>query len=135
LKTPLAALNIYNGIMHEEAKDLPTIKKFTVLSEQEIDRIETLVQNLLKITKLDAGTIMIEKAVENVSEMMGSIEKHFSFRAKQEEKEIYLSGNNVTVIGCLKQSVILLKTLLTIRKKEMLFISNGNNLRLLFKSS
>ncbi len=100
LKTPLAALNIYNGIMQEEAKSLPAIKEFTVLSEQELDRIETLVQNLLKITKLDAGTIMIEKAVENVSEMMGSIEKHFSFRAKQEEKEIYLSGDDTITLLC-----------------------------------
>ncbi|HDK7175505.1 TPA: HAMP domain-containing histidine kinase [Clostridium botulinum] len=100
LKTPLAALNIYNGIMQEEAKSLPTIKEFTVLSEQELDRIEILVQNLLKITKLDAGTIVIEKAKENVSEMMGSIERHFSFRAKQEEKEIYLSGDDEITLLC-----------------------------------
>ncbi|WP_312092049.1 sensor histidine kinase [Aminipila sp.] len=100
LKTPLAALNIYNGIMQEEAKDFPTIKEFTVLSEQELDRIETLVQNLLKITKLDAGTIMIEKTVENVSEMMGNIERHFSFRADQEKKEIYLSGDNDVTLLC-----------------------------------
>ena len=63
LKTPLAALNIYNGIMQEETKDMETLREFTALSEQELDRIETLVQNLLKITKLDAGTIVIEKAV------------------------------------------------------------------------
>lgn len=100
LKTPLAALNIYNGIMQEEAKSLPTIKEFTALSEQELDRIEILVQNLLKITKLDAGTIVIEKAKENVSEMMGSIERHFSFRAKQEEKEIYLSGDDDVTLLC-----------------------------------
>lgn len=100
LKTPLAALNIYNGIIQEEAKNLPTITEFTDLSEQEHDRIETLVQNLLKITKLDAGTITIEKALENVSEMMGSIEKHFSFRAKQEEKELYLSGDDTITLLC-----------------------------------
>lgn len=100
LKTPLAALNIYNGIMQEEAKSLPTIKEFTSLSEQELDRIEILVQNLLKITKLDAKTIVIEKAKENVSEMMGSIERHFSFRAKQEKKEIYLFGDDGATLLC-----------------------------------
>lgn len=106
LKTPLAALNIYNGIMQEEAKSLPTIKEFTVLSEQELDRIEILVQNLLKITKLDAGTIVIEKAEENVSEMMGSIERHFSFRAKQEKKEIYLSGDDEVTLLCDRNWII-----------------------------
>lgn len=100
LKTPLAALNIYNGIMQEEAKGLPTIKEFTVLSEQELDRIESLVQNLLKITKLDTGTIVIEKAIEHVSEMMDCIERHFSYRAKQEEKKLYLSGDDTITLLC-----------------------------------
>ncbi|MEN8904592.1 MAG: HAMP domain-containing sensor histidine kinase [Clostridiales bacterium] len=100
LKTPLAALNIYNGIIQEETKSLPLIKEFANLSERELDRIETLVQNLLKITKLDAGTIIIEKAIENVSEMMEIIEKHFSFRAKHEEKEIYLSVDNDIKLFC-----------------------------------
>lgn len=100
LKTPLAALNVYNGILQEEAKDLPTIQEFAVLSEQELDRIEILVQNLLKITKLDAGTIVIEKAIENVSEMINSIERHFSYRAEQEEKKIYLSGDDMVSLLC-----------------------------------
>ena len=68
--------------MQEEAKELPTIKEFTDLSEQELDRIETLVQSLLKITKLDAGTIVLEKKTENISEMMTSVQRHFSYRAK-----------------------------------------------------
>ncbi|MCH5212975.1 MAG: sensor histidine kinase, partial [Oscillospiraceae bacterium] len=84
LKTPLAALNIYNGIMQSEAESSPEIQEFIDLTEQELDRIETLVQNLLKITKLDVGTIVLDKSVENVSEMMESIKKQFSFRAEQE---------------------------------------------------
>ena len=62
LKTPLAALNIYNGLLQGEAADLPNIREFADLSEQELDRIETLVQNLLKITRLDAGTLVTQKA-------------------------------------------------------------------------
>ena len=100
LKTPLAALNIYNGIMQEETKDMETLREFTALSEQELDRIETLVQNLLKITKLDAGTIVIEKATENVSEMMGCIEKQFAYRAEQEGKRLILSGDDTVTFSC-----------------------------------
>lgn len=92
LKTPLAALNIYNGLMQDEAEELPALKEFATLSEQELDRIETLVQNLLKITKLDAGSIVIETATENVADMMNDIELHFAYRARQEQKEIVLSG-------------------------------------------
>ena len=102
LKTPLAALNIYNGLIQDEAKEkvLPTIQEFSLLSEREFDRIETLVQNLLKITKLDAGTILLEKTLENVSEFAEDIKKHFLFRAGQEGKEICLSGNEEITLLC-----------------------------------
>ncbi|WP_346914836.1 HAMP domain-containing sensor histidine kinase [Clostridium sp.] len=106
LKTPLAALNIYNGLLQGEAEELPTIKEFATLSEHELDRIETLVQNLLKITKLDAGSIVIEKAPENVADMMNDIELHFAYRAKQEQKEIVLSGDENISLLCDRNWVI-----------------------------
>ena len=100
LKTPLAALNIYNGIIKEEAGDYPTIQEFNSLSEQELDRIETLVQNLLKITKLDAGSIVLEKSLEDVSELAQNVKKHFLFRAEQEGKEVRLLGKGEVFFLC-----------------------------------
>ena len=100
LKTPLAALNIYMGLIQDEAEELPMIQEFSRLSEQELDRIEGLVQNLLKITKLDAGMIVLEKSLENVSEIAESVKKHFLFRANQEGKEICLSGSGETEFLC-----------------------------------
>ncbi len=105
LKTPLAAMNIYNGIMQNEASS-PEIQEFTSLTEQELDRIETLVQNLLKITKLDAGTIILDKKPENVSEMMKEIKKHFLFRAKQEGKQIEITGDDNITLLCDKDWLI-----------------------------
>lgn len=93
LKTPLAALNIYNGLLQEEAGELPNIKEFAALSEQELDRIETLVQSLLKIAKLDAGSIVFEKNMENVADMMQDVKQHFIYRDRQEQKKIILSGS------------------------------------------
>ena len=105
-KTPLAALNIYNGLLLEEAADLPEIREFAALSEQELDRIETLVQNLLKITKLDSGTLVMEKAIENVSEMMEAIEKHFAFQADREGKNLSFSGDDTAVLFCDRSWII-----------------------------
>lgn len=106
LKTPIAALSIYNEMVQGEAERLPEIKKFTILSEQELNRIETLVQNLLEITKLDAGTIIIEKSVENVADMVKDIELHFAYRAKQERKEIILSGADNITLFCDRDWII-----------------------------
>lgn len=100
LKTPLAALNIYIGLIQDEAEALPAIQEFSRLSEQELDRIETLVQNLLKITKLDAGMIVPQKSLENVAEMAEYVKKHFLYRADQEGKEIRLSGSGKTTFLC-----------------------------------
>lgn len=100
LKTPLAALNIYNGILQSEAENAQAIAEFTTLSEQELGRIETLVQNLLKITKMDARTVVFGKQTENVSEIMERIQKHFAFRAEREEKEIRLTGDPTATLLC-----------------------------------
>lgn len=100
LKTPLAALNIYNGLMQQEVNGSPELKEFTSLSEQELDRIENLVQNLLKITKLDAGTITLEKAPQNVADMMGYIERHFAYQAQQQGKTLILSGDEEVTLVC-----------------------------------
>lgn len=100
LKTPLAALNIYNGLIQGEAEELPEIQELASLSEKELDRIEMLVQNLLKITKLDAGSIVFEKTSQNVADMMGEIELHFAYRAKQEQKELILSGDEHISMLC-----------------------------------
>lgn len=100
LKTPLAALNIYNGLMQQEVNDSPELKEFTSLSEQELDRIENLVQNLLKITKLDAGTITLEKQPQNVADMMGYIERHFAYQAQQQGKTLILSGDEEVTLVC-----------------------------------
>ena len=100
LKTPIAALNIYNGILQQETADAATVREFTSLSEQELDRIESLVQSLLKMARLDAGTITLERSPENVFDLLEHIKRQYSFRAEQEGKEIVLEGDEQTVFSC-----------------------------------
>lgn len=100
LKTPIAALNIYNGILQQETADAATVQEFTSLSEQELDRIESLVQSLLKMARLDAGAITLERSPENVFDLLEHIKRQYSFRAEQEGKEIALEGDEQTVFSC-----------------------------------
>ena len=96
------AINETNSkkFIQDEGKNSPVIQEFSLLSEQELDRIETLVQNLLKITKLDAGTIILEKSLEHVSELAENVKQHFMFRAQREGKEICLSGSGEITLLC-----------------------------------
>lgn len=100
LKTPIAALNVYNGILQQEAADAATVQEFTALSEQELDRIETLVQSLLKMARLDAGAIALEPSRENLSELLEHVKGQYAFRAEQEGKEIRLEGDEQAVLTC-----------------------------------
>lgn len=100
LKTPLAALNIYNGLLQQEAGDQPVLRDLADRSEQELDRMESLVQNLLKIARLDAGTTPLEKTEEPVAGLMESVRRQFSYRAKQEGKTLELAGAQDVTLVC-----------------------------------
>lgn len=135
LKTPIAALNIYNGIIQTEAEanDLETVREFSDLSDQELDRIETLVQNLLKITKFDAGTIVIEKRKENLAEMMEEVKNHFAFRAAQEGKEIVLSGGDPLSFLCDRNWIA--EAVGNLVKNALDHMQRGNHVRIEWRRS
>ena len=100
LKTPLAALNIYNELIFNEVdKDYP-IKDLCKASDHELNRMNTLVQNLLKLAKFDAGVIVLEKSMENVYEMIKNVELHFIYRTKSEKKHLQVSGDEKTKLFC-----------------------------------
>ncbi len=93
LKTPLAALNIYNGLI-ADADNLEDARHFSKASEDELDRMDTLVKNLLKLTRLDAGAITLDKHPENIADMMADLRQRFLCRAGIECKEIRLEGDD-----------------------------------------
>lgn len=100
LKTPLAALDIYNSLLQEESGDQEAVMEFALKSERELERIETLVQNLLKITRLDAGAIVMEQQTQSILEMMNALKDSFETRARQEHKELLLSGPADATLFC-----------------------------------
>lgn len=133
LKTPLAALNIYNGLLQGEAVDVPEIQEFTSLSEKELDRINTLVQNLLKITKLDAGSIVLEKKPEHVAEMMNDVELRFSYRAEQEQKKLVLFGEEDIFLSCDRDWI--LEAVDNIVKNAMDHTKSGDTIEIKWRKS
>ncbi|MCQ2485654.1 MAG: HAMP domain-containing histidine kinase [Clostridia bacterium] len=91
LKTPLSAISIYNELIADNPDDA---KQLAQAAQKEIDRMEKLVKNLLKLTRLDAGAIVFEKHNENIADIMGEVKSRFSCRAELEKKEIRLSGGD-----------------------------------------
>lgn len=100
LKTPLAALKMYDEIMAQEGMDRETIHAFSQKSLREIRRVEDVVYTLLKIARLDAGTVRMEKAEENMEMLLKDVTERFETLAAQEAKEIVLSGSSKVSLYC-----------------------------------
>lgn len=62
--------------------------------------MEDVVYTLLKIARLDAGVVRMEKAEENIEMLLRDVTERFETLAAQEEKEIVLSGNHDVSLYC-----------------------------------
>lgn len=99
LKTPLAALRMYNEIIQDENTGNTVVADFTAKSENELKRMEDLIQNLLKLARLDAGVIELEKRKHSVKAFLAESLRRFSTRAELEDKSIVLKGDDSLVLN------------------------------------
>jgi len=90
LKTPLAAMQMYIEIIRGENTASPVIDDFVQKSQRELSRMEALIQNLLKLARLDAGAIVLEKRGLRLKEFLESTLERFSVRAEAEGKALRL---------------------------------------------
>lgn len=93
LKTPLAALTMYQEIIESEPENTETVKEFSAKIGASIKRIEQLIQSMLKITHLDTGNIIFEKRNCLVTEIVAQAVNELTTRAENENKKIQISGN------------------------------------------
>jgi signal transduction histidine kinase len=97
LKTPLSALKMYNEIMQDEKTGNDVVDSFTLKSERELNRMEILIQNLLKLARLDADSIELENKTQNLKKFLEDSIRGFRIRADLEDKAILLHCNeNIT---------------------------------------
>jgi len=61
LRTPIAALRTFNELMADEASmDESTREEFIEQSRQQIDRLDWLATNLLELSKLESGLVLLD---------------------------------------------------------------------------
>lgn len=100
IKTPLSALKMYHEIIESHKNDAATVSSFTEKSQREIKRMEDVIYTLLKLARLDAGIIQMEKAPENLSVLMQDVLERFETWAEREHKTIMFSGKEDVVLSC-----------------------------------
>lgn len=100
LKTPLAALSIYHEIISNEPENLDAVKEFSQKTGMALERMKQLIDSMLKITRLDAGSIVFEKSIVPISELVWKAVRELTTRAEQEEKEILIDGSIKELLAC-----------------------------------
>lgn len=100
LKTPLAAMRMYTEIIAEEPDQMETVLDFSHKTLQSLDRMEQLIKTLLKMARLDAGTILFDRRSWSVGELVDRALEELSTRADREKKRIFVKGDVKEVCSC-----------------------------------
>lgn len=100
LKTPLAALNMYIEIINEEPDHPETVKNFTGKALSSLERMERLIYLLLRVMRLDAGSVTFTPQPVNIRELAKTAAADLEVRAESERKQIIFDGNRESVLYC-----------------------------------
>lgn len=100
LKTPLSALVMYQEIIENEPDNPETVREFSLKSGTALKRIEQLIQSILKITRIDAGSIYFEKSNYSIPDILSHAISELTTRANNEKKEIIINGDLEQMLYC-----------------------------------
>ena len=129
LKTPLTALKMYNEIIQEEKTNNGVVDSFTIKSSNQLERMEYLIQNLLKLARLDADAIELAKSNCLMKDLLECIVIGFSTRAKSENKSIMLMCNSYILLNC--DGDWILEAISNIIKNALDHTVSGNEVQIL----
>lgn len=97
-KTPLASLIMFNELMlYEEDMPKEEAKDCLISSKEQLSRMEWLTLSMLKLAKLESGTIQFKKSNFNIKNTIYSVIDSLEFKIK--EKDIKL---NIDITGNLE---------------------------------
>lgn len=100
LKTPLSALFMYTEIMKEERIDNNVIKSFLGKSQRELERMQMLSASLLKLARLDAGFIALDRKKHRLNDIIGHAVESFEIQAEKEEKTLEFPAEKAVEYVC-----------------------------------
>lgn len=100
LKTPLAAMSMYQEIISDEPENTETVKEFSEKIGISLKRMEQLIQSVLKIARLDAGSILFEREFCPAADLVSRSVDEFTERAAKEKKNLVLSGDREQSVFC-----------------------------------
>ena len=129
IKTPLTSMYMINDILTNE-KNERIRKEFLIKNKNQIERIEWLVISLLKLSKLDSGTVKLKKEKIKVKDLINkAIEPiKVSLDLKSIDLDLNLSNDTVLVdINWTKEALLNIIKNACEHTKDKITITSKNN--------
>ncbi len=98
LKTPLTSIMGVSELMSNDMIKSDDVKKFATNIHTEATRLLTLVQDIIKVSRLDEQTNFEFESV-NLAEITGDVVKHLKEKAEKKDISIHLSTANAKING------------------------------------
>ena len=133
LKTPLTSMMVMTDLLKEEGLPPDKREEFTDTIRAQLIRIEWLVTSLLKLSRLDAGTIVLESRPVPAAEVIGRAVQHLLIPMELKGIEFEVQGEeNVTFQGDLSWSA---EAFANILKNCMEHTPSGGRIRVMYEEN
>ncbi|SCN22768.1 Sensor kinase CusS [Clostridium sp. N3C] len=94
LKTPLSSMIIYNDIMLSKDLTKEQREKFLLHNENQLNRMNWLIQSMLKLAKIDANAIEFDKLQQSLKETIEEAIDTLTGKAKEQGVNILFQVDN-----------------------------------------
>ena len=93
LKTPLSSMIVYNDIMLNKELSKEHRETFLLNNQNQLNRMNWLIQSILKLAKLDAKAIEFEKEEQSLNETIEEAIEVLQSKALEREVRIYFNSD------------------------------------------
>lgn len=98
LKTPLANLNIYNSLLLDENLDDDKRLGFTKNMENQIQKLNWLMESLIKMSRLEVGIIKLNTENQSISQTVLQAISMLSKKAEEKGINIIFNGEDIELV-------------------------------------
>jgi signal transduction histidine kinase len=94
LKTPITSMFVMTELICDESLPKDKRQEFSQNIRSQLERLQWLVASLLKISKIDAGTIELKKENVNVEKLISRATQHLLIPMEIKEQTLEISGDD-----------------------------------------
>ena len=98
LKTPLANLNLYNSLLLDENLTHDKRTKFTKSMENQLEKLNWLMESLIKMSRLEAGIIKLNGEYQSISQTVLQAVSAISQKAEKKGISIVYSAEDTNIL-------------------------------------